>query len=147
MHVFRSMIIDAPIEKTWAAVRAFDGVAAWNPGVEEATLEDGVATQVGVVRSLKVVDGTIFRETLLAHSDVETFYTYDILESPLPVTGYVSAHRFIPITHGNQTLSIWESRFECAPEDATEMEQVIGDTIYIGGMTGLRMFLKETENG
>ena len=147
MHVFRSMIIDAPIEKTWAAVRAFDGVAAWNPGVEGATLENGAATQVGVVRSLKIADGTIFRETLLTHSDVETFYTYDILESPLPVTGYVSTHRFIPITHGQQTLSIWESWFECAPDNAAEMEQVVGDTIYIGGMAGLNRFMKETENG
>ena len=32
MHVFRSMIIDADIARVWAAVRDFDGVAAWNPG-------------------------------------------------------------------------------------------------------------------
>lgn len=146
MQVFRSMIIDAPLNRVWAAVRAFDGVAAWNPGVTSANLDDGGATATGTVRVLQIADGTVFRETLLAHSDAETFYTYDIVDSPLPVTGYVSTHRFIPITHGGQTLGIWESRFECAPEDAAEMERVVGDEIYIGGMTGLNLFLKESQN-
>ena len=143
MQVFRSMIIDAPIERVWAAVRAFDGVAAWNPGVAAARLERGAASEVGAVRHLEIADGTVYRETLLAHSDLERFYTYDILESPLPVTGYVSTHRFIAVTHTGQTLGIWESRFDCAPGDAAEMERVVGDAIYIGGMSGLDAHLKE----
>ena len=146
MHVFRSMIIDAPIETVWSPVRAFDGVQDWNPGVVGASLDTGAATATGTIRTLAIADGTVFRETLLAHSDREYSYTYDILESPLPVTGYVSTHRFLPITHTGQTLGIWESWFDCAAEDAAEMEQVVGDTIYIGGMTGLNMFLKENGN-
>ena len=67
MHVFRSMILDARIDRVWAAVRAFDGVANWNPGVDTATLENGVATATGTIRSLQITDGTVFRETLLAH--------------------------------------------------------------------------------
>ncbi|MEX0351100.1 MAG: SRPBCC family protein [Paracoccaceae bacterium] len=144
MHVFRSMVIEAEIDRVWQAVRAFDGVAAWNPGVESASLENGDATATGTIRNLKIPDGTIFRETLLAHSDVDRFYTYDILDSPLPVTDYISTHRFIPITHGSQTLGIWESRFECAPDVANELDRIIGDTIYIGGMTGLNRYLKES---
>ena len=147
MHVFRSMIIDAEIDRVWASVRAFDGVARWNPGVVRATLESGAPTATGTVRALEIADGTVFRETLLAHSDTERFYTYDIIESPLPVTGYVSTHRFLPVTHTRQTLSIWESRFECAPQDAEEMEKTVGDAIYIGGMAGLNQFLKENGNG
>lgn len=142
MHVSRSMIIDAPVDRVWAAVRAFDGVAAWNPGVDRARLEGGAPTATGTIRHLDIPDGTVFRETLLAHSDAAHFYTYDILESPLPVTGYISTHRLFAITHSHQTLSIWESRFDCAPDQADEMAQVIGDTIYIGGMTGLNAFVK-----
>ena len=147
MHVYRSMIIDADITKVWAAVRAFDGVVNWNPGVVKATLENGAATATGTIRKLDIADGTVFRETLLAHSDTEHFYTYDILESGLPVTEYVSTHRFIPITHTDQTLGIWESRFECAADLADEMEKIVGDAIYIGGMTGLNEFLKESTDG
>lgn len=147
MHIFRSMIIDAPIDRVWTAVRAFDGVSAWNPGVVEARLEGGSATATGTIRRLSITDGTAFRETLLAHSDVQRFYTYDILESPLPVTEYVSTHRFIPITDSSQTLGIWESRFECAAADSAEMDRVVGDEIYIGGMSGLNLYLKESQNG
>ena len=147
MHVYRSMLIDAPIDTVWAAVRAFDGVAAWNPGVDRADLENGAPTEVGTIRSLQIPDGTVFRETLLAHSDIEHFYTYDILESPLPVTGYVSTHRFLPVTHSLQTLGIWESRFHCADDVANEMDEIVGDRIYIGGMTGLNQYLMERANG
>jgi len=147
MHVFRSMIIDAEIERVWDAVRDFDGVANWNPGVVKALLDTGAPTATGTIRTLHIPDGTVFRETLLAHSDAERFYTYDIIESPLPVTGYVSTHRFLPITQSGQTLGIWESRFDCAPDVAIELDRLVGDTIYIGGMTGLNQFLKETVDG
>ena len=143
MHVWRSMLIDAPIERVWAAVRAFDGVADWNPAVTGARLETGRATETGAVRHLDIVDGTVFRETLLAHSDVEHYYTYDILDSPLPVTGYVSTHRFLPVTASGQTLGIWESRFDCSADVAAKMDRVVGDDIYLGGMTGLNDYLKE----
>ena len=147
MHVFRSMILDAPIDRVWSVVRAFDGVAAWNPGVTQARLESGAPTETGALRHLDITDGTVFRETLLAHSDRDHFYTYDIVEGPLPLSGYVSTHWFLPVTASNQTLGIWESTFDCRPEAAAEMESVVGDGIYIGGMSGLNTYLKEHDNG
>ncbi len=147
MHVYRSMIIDDAVDRVWQAIRDFHGVAAWNPGVDKAVLENGAPTATGTIRSLQINDGTVFRETLLAHSDIEYFYTYDVLESPLPVTNYISTHRLIPITHSDQTLSIWESHFECAPDVANEMDSIVGDAIYIGGMTGLNRYLKESRDG
>jgi ligand-binding SRPBCC domain-containing protein len=142
MHVYRSMVIDAPISKVWAAVRRFDGVANWNPGVTAARMESGGPTETGHIRHLDIVDGTVFRETLLAHSDAEHFYSYDIVEGPLPVTGYRSTHRFIPITEGDRTLGIWEGWFDCAPDQAPAMEHVVGEVIYAGGMRGLNDYLK-----
>lgn len=147
MHVYRSMTLDHDIDRVWQAVRAFDGVVYWNPGVAKATLESGAPTATGTIRKLNVADGSVFRETLLEHSDIQHFYTYDIVESALPVTNYVSTHRFIPITHTGQTLGIWESRFDCAEADADGMEKIVGDAIYISGMNGLNAYLKETMNG
>lgn len=144
MKVYRSMILSAPVEKVWAAVRAFDGVVNWNPGVAAARMESGQASETGSIRHLDIVDGSVFRETLLAHSDVEHFYTYDILECPLPVADYVSTHRFLPITHSAQTLGIWESTFTCASDQAEAMDKIVGDDIYIGGMQGLNDYLKGT---
>ena len=141
MKVYRSMILNAPIEAAWAALRAFDNVSRWNPGVRAARLETGAPSEVGAVRHLDIVDGTVFRETLLAHSDAERFYTYDIIEGPLPVTNYVSTHHLIAVTHTNETLAIWESTFDCNANQQDAMDKIVGDQIYIGGMQGLNDYL------
>ena len=143
MKVKRSVVIDAPIERVWQAVRRFDGVAAWNPGVSAAVMESGAPTEVGSVRKLDIVDGTVFRETLLAHSDLEHFYTYDIIESPLACSNYVSCHRFIEITEGNKTLGIWQGEFDCDPAAAAELETIVGDSIYRDAQLALNKYLQE----
>ena len=145
MKVFRSVVIDAPIARAWSAVRRFDGVADWNPGVVAARMESGAPTAVGSVRHLDIADGTVFRETLLAHSDLEHFYSYDIIEGPLPCSNYLSTHRFVPITDGDRTLGIWQGEFDCASEDEARLEEVVGDLIYRDGMRGLNAYLKEQD--
>ena len=147
MNVMRSVILEAPIEVVWAAVRGFDQVVNWNPGVIAAQMESGTATSPGSVRHLDIVDGSVFRETLLALSDQDHFYTYDIIEGPLACTNYISTHRFIPVTDGNMTLGIWSGSFDCAPADQAELEQIVGDNIYRDGMRGLNNWLKENHNG
>lgn len=143
MKVMRSVIIEAPIDHVWSVVRAFDGVAAWNPSVTSSKMESGTATSVGAIRYLDIIDGTVFRETLLAHSDADFYYTYDIVEGPLPCTNYISTHRFISITDGNMTLGIWTGEFDCHPHDAADLEKIVGDKIYRDGMRGLNTYLAE----
>ena len=144
MKVMRSVVIDAPIDKVWAAVRRFDGVANWNPGVTAAVLESGLPTEVGAIRKLDIADGSVFRETLLAHSDLKYFYTYDIIESPLPCRYYVSCHRFIEITDGERTLGVWQGEFDCAEADAEQLEVIVGDMIYLAAQQALNQYLNET---
>jgi len=144
MKVKRSVIIDAPIARVWAAVRDFDSVVNWNPGVVAARMESGTATTIGSIRALDIADGTVFRETLLAHSDLEYFYCYDIVEGPLPCSNYISTHRFIEITDGDKTLGIWQGEFDCDPADASDLENIVGDLIYRDGQRGLNQFLQET---
>ena len=141
MHVYRSLVIEAPIDRTWAAVRDFDSVGRWNPAVTAARMETGTSTAVGSVRHLDIADGSIFRETLLAHSDVDHFYTYNIVEGPLPCTNYFSTHRFLPITEGDSTLGIWEGTFDCAADVEAQLESIVGDLIYRDGMKGLAAWL------
>jgi len=145
MKIKRSVIIDAPIDAVWKQVRLFDAVAQWNPGVENATLESGSATATGSIRRLEIVDGSIFRETLLAHSDLEHCYTYDILESPLPCQNYIATHRFIEITDGDRTLGIWEGEFDCDPADVAELEQIVGQLIYHDAQVALNQYMQELQ--
>ena len=95
------------------------------------------------MRRLDIVDGSVFRETLLAHSDLEHFYTYDIIESPLPCDNYLSCHRFVEITEGERTLGIWQGEFDCDAGDAAELETIVGDTIYRDAQLALNQYLKE----
>ena len=143
MKVMRSVIIDAPIEKVWQAIRRFDGVAEWNPGVTAARLESGQSTEVGAVRALDIVDGSVFRETLLAHSDLEHFYTYDIIESPLPCSNYIATHRLVEITEGEKTLGIWQGEFDCDPADAEDLDNIVGNMIYRDAQLALNQFMQE----
>ena len=124
MKVFRSMVLDAPLAQVWTAVRAFDAVVDWNPGVVAARMESGSPTAVGSVRHLDIADGTVFRETLLAHSDLEHFYTYDIVEGSLPCRSYISTHRFIAITEGDRTLGLWHGEFDCDRDPARNTESM-----------------------
>ena len=146
MKVKRSVVIDAPIDRVWHAVRRFDGVADWNPGVSAAKMESGSPTEVGSVRKLDIVDGSVFRETLLAHSDLEHSYTYDIIESPLDCSNYIACHRFIEITEGNKTLGIWEGEFDCDPAHAAELEKIVGDGIYRDAQLALNTYLQEQQS-
>lgn len=142
MKIMRSVVINAPISKVWAEVRHFDGVVNWNPGVSAARLETGSATEVGSVRHLDIVDGSVFRETLLAHSDVEHFYSYAIIDSPLPCSNYLSTHRFVEITEGDWTLGIWQGEFDCDSADAANLQMIIGDTIYRDAQHGLNQYMQ-----
>lgn len=143
MKIMRSVIIDAPLESVWSVVRKFDAVVNWNPGVSGAAMETGSATAVGSVRHLDIADGSVFRETLLAHSDLEHFYSYDIIESPLPCSNYLSTHRFLQITEGNRTLGIWQGRFDCDRADEVSLEAIIGDSIYRDAQYGLNRYMQE----
>ncbi len=143
MKLMRSVIINAPIETVWSAIRNFDGVDNWNPGVTAAKLESGSATEVGSIRLLDIVDGTQFRETLLAHSDLEHFYTYDIIDSPLNCQNYIATHGLIEITDGNKTLSYWRGEFDCSAEDQADLEQIVGEQIYHDAQRALNTYLQE----
>ncbi|MEM7293246.1 MAG: SRPBCC family protein [Pseudomonadota bacterium] len=141
MHVFTSVVVDAPIDKVWAAVREFDGVANWNPGVSAARMESGTSTEIGAIRYLDIPDGSFFRETLLEHSNSDYLYKYDIVEGPLPCTNYVSTNRYIPITDGDKTLGIWEGTVDCAEKHKDMLRDVVGKMIYRNGMRGLNDLL------
>jgi len=137
IRVHRSLVIDAPIDIVWAAIRRFDGVVDWNPGVAAAHMLSGGSTEVGGVRHLDLPDGGVIVETLLHHSDLEHAYGYRIDEAPLPVTHYTAVHRLRTVTEGDSTLSEWTAEFDCDPALATELDQVVGDGIFVAGMRGL----------
>src|SRR5438105_11022507 len=110
VEVESSGIIDAPLEKLWNLVSDFNNVAQWHPDVTECHLESGSGQQAGAVRTVRLRNGISIRERLLAISPQDRFYTYAVIESPLPIRDHESTVRFRSIS-ASQTEVKWTAQF------------------------------------
>jgi hypothetical protein len=139
--VFTSSIVQAPIEKVWARIRDFNALPAWVPLVKSSTIEGGITSdRVGCVRSFATQDGQKLREQLLALSDREHSCTYSILESGMPVRGYVATLRLLPITDGNRTYAEWTADFDCPADAEQELVTMIGRDVFQAAFDRLKTF-------
>lgn len=118
VRIYVSDVIDAPIEKVWALVRDFNGMPKWHPFIRDSEIEAGLPSNaVGCVRSFHLANGGHLRERLLTLCDRNHECVYCILDSPMPVTGYVAGYRLLPITEGNRTFIDWWAEFEVSAVD------------------------------
>ena len=138
-HVFTSSVIDAPADVVWARIRDFNALPEWNPNVTESHIEEGRSSDaVGCVRNFALAGGGRLRERLLALSDRDRSCTYSILESPMPVEGYVATLRCLPITDGGRTYVEWTADFECPPDEAARLVEEIGQGVFQASFDALR---------
>jgi Polyketide cyclase / dehydrase and lipid transport len=113
VRIYVSDVIDAPIGRVWPIIRDFNGLPNYHPLFTKSEIESGKpADAVGCVRSFYAANGGHLREELLSLSDREHSCVYRILESPLPVTGYVAGFQLRPITEGDRTFVDWWAEWE-----------------------------------
>lgn len=137
--VYRSTVIDAPIETVWALLRDFNSHEAWHPAVAQSRIEGARASdQVGAVRSFRLASGAQLREQLLKLSDRDHSFTYCILDSPIPLVGYVATVRLRRVTDGNRTFWDWRSSFAVPPGLEPVLERLVGEEIYEAGFASVR---------
>ena len=142
-NVKRSTVIDQPIEVVWDAIRDFNGHDRWHPAVATSQIERGrPSDMVGCVRNFRLEDGSALREQLLALSDLETAFTYCLLDTPIPLFNYVAHVRLFPVTDGNRTYWEWESRFDTPAGRSDELAELVGDGIYAAGFEAIRTHLE-----
>lgn len=72
----------------WNLMKRFDGLVNWHPAFSASPLVKGKDGQVGAVRALTLKDGPTFTEELLAFNEPGMAYTYNVIESPLPIDQY-----------------------------------------------------------
>lgn len=149
VRIFKSTVIDAPLERVWALLRDFNGHDRWHPAVAQSEIEGGLrADQVGCVRRFRLRrpdggDGGMLREQLLALSDEQHSFTYCILAAPLPLDEYVATVSLKPVTDGERTLWCWESEFEPPPARAGELSELVAEGIYQAGFDAVRGLLAD----
>jgi polyketide cyclase/dehydrase/lipid transport protein len=137
--IFRSSVINAPIDEVWAKIRDFNALPDWHPAFTDSHIEnDEPGDKVGSIRNFNLKDGGNIRERLLTLSDVKHLCTYTILESPLPLQNYVATLRLAPVTDGNRTYAEWTAEFNCRLEEEDGLVKTIGDGVFQGGFDALK---------
>jgi hypothetical protein len=84
---YYSTIFEQTADQVWGVIRDF-GTYTWTGSVSESFLEEGKSgVEVGAIRNARLGDTSIFhRQRLLAHSDLDRFYTYEFCEPfPYPI--------------------------------------------------------------
>jgi len=116
-------------DHVWALIGGFDSLPDWLPFIPESLSSEG-----GRVRSLKDPDGNSIVERLMAFNEKERSYSYTILTSPFPVTGYLSTLRVK--ADGQGSLIEWFGEF--TPAGVSDAEaQALFKGIYEGGLQAL----------
>ena len=144
--VYRSAVIRAPVEAVWAVVRDFNALPKWHPAIATSEIEAGsAADRVGCVRRFtRKSDGGLLREQLLALSDSERAFTYNILVSPMSVANYVAGMRLTPITNGNLTFAEWWAEFDVTQGPEADTVGDIGDNVFVAGFAALNKLLSKS---
>jgi hypothetical protein len=142
VKVVKSTVLDAPIDRVWGVLRDFNGHDRWHPAVTDSAIDRGQPSdKVGCVRRFHLVDGSELCEQLLALSDMETSFTYCLLETPVPLFNYVAHVTLVPVTDGDRTFWRWVSRFDTHRGDEAKMEQMVAETIYQAGFDAIRQHM------
>ena len=138
-RVVRSTIIDAAVDRVWAILRDFNGHDRWHPAVKSSAIERHLPSDlVGCVRRFQLQDGSELREQLLTLSDLETTFSYCLLDTPVPLLNYVAHVRLTPVTDGDLTFWEWESRFDTPAGEEQTLATMVGEGIYETGFAAVR---------
>ncbi len=138
-RVYTSSVINAPAAKVWERIRDFNGLPKWHPRIRESRIEDALpADKVGCIRNFNLQNGDNIREQLLGLSDYDHFYSYSMLEGPMPLSDYIATLRLTPVTEGDRTFIEWSAEFECDPENEDDLVSGIGTNVFQGGFDALK---------
>lgn len=139
VQVYVSSVIDASADTVWSRIRDFNGMPQWHPSIVDSRIENGQpADRVGCIRQFHTKDGGTIRERLLALSDYEYSFSYEILESPMGVANYVSTLKLTPVTDGARCFAEWSAEFECEEGRERELAESVGQGVFQGGFDALK---------
>lgn len=135
-EVRQSVEIDRPPAQVWEAVGPWCGLPDWHPVFAscEASQKDGKS-----YRTLTTKDGAKLFEELRSRDDAGRRFSYAIVESPLPLQGYVSSVWVEPAGKGSRV--VWESTFEPKGTSAEEATKLVTG-VYRAGLDNLKIKLE-----
>jgi hypothetical protein len=136
LEVTQSVEVSAPPEKVWETIGGFCSIAEWHPMIAACvdSEQNGVA-----IRTLTTTDGGVLVERRVQYSEEGMSYSYEILESPLPVADYEATLAVMDGPEGSMVT--WSGEFDAKDaSDATALETI--DDIYGAGLAALKEQLR-----
>jgi hypothetical protein len=116
----------------WEFAGGFCAIKDWHPVVADCQeTKEGDVT----FRTLTLKDGGKIKEKLLESDD--TSYSYEIVESPLPVKNYKAKFSVEDGNHENRTMVEWTADFEANGASDDEASKKIKD-IFDAGLKGIK---------
>jgi predicted dinucleotide-binding enzyme len=137
VEVASSSVIEAPIAALWALVKDFSNISRWHPDVTDSRLESGTGQSPSAIRQIRLRNGMSIREQLLEISDNERFYTYSVIESPLPIRDHQSTVRFTE-AGDSRTQVVWSAKFTVVGADPKQLADGVKAGVLDLGIEGLR---------
>jgi hypothetical protein len=127
------------VAKAWSLVGDFCGIKTWHPAIASCVESEKDGAKL---RTLTTKDGATFVEQLVKWDDKNTSYTYKILESPLPVSNYVSTIKVEEDDEPGKVAITWSSTFDPKGVSEDAARKVVAD-IYLAGLLKLKSELKD----
>ncbi|MGP1615407.1 MAG: SRPBCC family protein [Pollutimonas bauzanensis] len=142
LKVEEAVTVAAPPAVVWKVIGDFASLHQWHPVVASSEITRGKDNVRGAVRKLTTKDGARIVEELLAYDGKGHSMRYRFLESPMPVTDYVSTLAVKPDGKGSRI--VWTGEFKRTEQidDAKAKDIFVG--IYRAGFAGVRAKLGET---
>lgn len=135
--VWTSRVLAAPIDRVWAVIRDFSGMAQWHPALTDMAMEDGAPSdKVSAVRTFRF-NGSPVRQRLVALDDARRSFAYRILSSDMPLRDYHSEVRLWPVTETNHTFAVWTGDWNATPEDDRTLRPLFERDVYQTGLARL----------
>jgi hypothetical protein len=126
IELHQSASVKGAPEAVWQKIGEFCAIKDWHPAVKACEeSEEGGAT----FRTLTLPDGGAIKEKLTEQT--ETSYTYEMVESPLPVENYRST--LSVMSEGDGAMIMWDGTFDAKGASDADAESVIAG-IYKAGL-------------
>jgi hypothetical protein len=136
LSVSEEIELAASPARTWAVIKDFQRWQTWHPAFASTEITKGGGNAKGTVRVLATKDGAKFNEELLVHDAASRSYQYRIIDSPLPISGYVSTIEVKESQLGSRV--VWSSSFTVNPGASDEAMKKTIAGVYRAGLDSLK---------
>ena len=132
VEVKRKVEVDGEIAKVWSQVGGWCAIGTWHPVIAKCEESEAGGKKL---RTLTTKDGGVIKETLL--TTTATSYTYQIDESPLPVSNYTATLSVVPDDDDKEEVNIvWSAKFD--PKGAEADAKKVIDGVFKAGLDGIK---------